>query len=52
MRGRLILVGTVHEAVPALGALLGSGMEIAEVVTPPAERGQYSWPSIRSAAGA
>lgn len=36
--GRVIFVGAVHEAVPALGALLGSGAEIAEVVTLPAER--------------
>src|ERR1700730_5819940 len=36
--GRVIFVGAVHEAVPALGALLDSGAEIAEVVTLPAER--------------
>ena len=36
--GRVIFVGAVHEAVPALGALLGSGAGIAEVVTLPAER--------------
>src|SRR5487761_962131 len=36
--GRAIFVGAVHEAVPALGALLDSGAEIAEVVTLPAER--------------
>jgi methionyl-tRNA formyltransferase len=36
--GRVIFVGAVHEAVPALGALLGSGADIAEVVTLPAER--------------
>ena len=35
---RVIFVGTVHEAVPALGVLLDSGVEIAEVVTLPAER--------------
>jgi methionyl-tRNA formyltransferase len=34
---RVIFVGTVHEAVPALGVLLDSGVEIAEVVTLPAE---------------
>jgi methionyl-tRNA formyltransferase len=38
MMGRVIFVGTVHEAVPALGVLLDSGVEIAEVVTLPAER--------------
>jgi methionyl-tRNA formyltransferase len=38
MTGRVIFVGAVHEAVPALGALLDSGAEIAEVVTLPAER--------------
>jgi hypothetical protein len=26
VRGRLIFVGTVHEAIPELGALLGSGV--------------------------
>lgn len=36
--GRVIFVGAVHEAVPALGVLLDSGAEIAEVVTLPAER--------------
>ena len=36
--GRVIFVGAVHEAVPALGVLLGSGAEIAEVVTLPAGR--------------
>jgi methionyl-tRNA formyltransferase len=35
---RVIFVGTVHEAVPALGVLLDSEAEIAEVVTLPAER--------------
>ena len=35
---RVIFVGTVHEAVPALGVLLDSGVEIVEVVTLPAER--------------
>jgi methionyl-tRNA formyltransferase len=35
---RVIFVGAVHEAVPALGVLLGSEAEIAEVVTLPAER--------------
>jgi methionyl-tRNA formyltransferase len=35
---RVIFVGAVHEAVPALGVLLDSGVEIAEVVTLPAER--------------
>lgn len=38
MSGRVIFVGAVHEAVPALGVLLDSGAEIAEVVTLPAER--------------
>jgi methionyl-tRNA formyltransferase len=36
--GRVIFVGAVHEAVPALGALIDSGAEIAEVVTLPEER--------------
>ncbi|MGH3166202.1 MAG: methionyl-tRNA formyltransferase [Trebonia sp.] len=36
--GRVIFVGAVHEAVPALGALLDSEAEIVEVVTLPAER--------------
>jgi len=36
--GRVIFVGAVHEAVPALGVLIDSGAEIAEVVTMPAER--------------
>jgi methionyl-tRNA formyltransferase len=36
--GRVIFVGAVHEAVPALGALLDSGAEVAEVVTLPVER--------------
>ena len=35
---RVIFVGAVHEAVPALGVLLDSEAEIAEVVTLPAER--------------
>jgi methionyl-tRNA formyltransferase len=35
---RVVFVGAVHEAVPALGVLLDSGAEIAEVVTLPAER--------------
>ena len=35
---RVIFVGTVHEAVPALGVLIDSGVEITEVVTLPAER--------------
>ena len=35
---RVIFAGTVHEAVPALGVLLDSGVEITEVVTLPAER--------------
>ena len=35
---RVIFVGTVHEAVPALGVLLDRGVEITEVVTLPAER--------------
>ncbi len=38
MTGRVIFVGTVHEAAPALNALLDSGAEIAEVVTLPQER--------------
>lgn len=38
MTGRVIFVGAVHEAVPALGALIDSGAEIAEVVTLPEER--------------
>ena len=36
--GRIIFVGAVHEAVPALGVLLDSGAEVAEVVTLPTER--------------
>jgi methionyl-tRNA formyltransferase len=36
--GRVIFVGAVHEAIPALRVLLGSGAEVAEVVTLPAER--------------
>ncbi len=36
--GRVIFVGAVHEAVPALGVLIDSAAEIAEVVTLPAER--------------
>jgi methionyl-tRNA formyltransferase len=36
--GRLIFVGAVHEAVPALTEVLASGAEIAEVVTLPPER--------------
>jgi methionyl-tRNA formyltransferase len=36
--GRVIFVGAVHEAVPALGVLIDSEAEIAEVVTMPAER--------------
>jgi methionyl-tRNA formyltransferase len=35
---RVMFVGTVHEAVPALGVLLDSEVEITEVVTLPAER--------------
>jgi methionyl-tRNA formyltransferase len=35
---RVIFVGAVHEAVPALGVLLDSEAEIAEVVTLPADR--------------
>ena len=38
MTGRVVFVGAVHEAVPALGALIDSGAEIAEVVTLPEER--------------
>ena len=36
--GRVVFVGAVHEAVPALGVLIDSGTEIAEVVTMPADR--------------
>ena len=36
--GRVIFVGAVHEAVPALGVLLDSEAEIVEVVTLPAAR--------------
>jgi methionyl-tRNA formyltransferase len=36
--GRVIFVGAVHEAVPALGALLESEAEVVEVVTLPEER--------------
>ena len=36
--GRVIFVGAVHEAVPALGVLIDSGAEIAEVVTLPPGR--------------
>jgi methionyl-tRNA formyltransferase len=36
--GRVIFVGAVHEAVPALEALIESGVDVAEVVTLPAER--------------
>ena len=35
---RVIFVGAVHEAVPALGVLIDSGAEIAEVVTLPSGR--------------
>jgi methionyl-tRNA formyltransferase len=35
---RVIFVGTVHEAVPALGVLLDSEAEVAEVMTLPTER--------------
>ena len=38
MTGRVIFVGAVHEAVPALGVLLDADAEVAEVVTLPAER--------------
>ena len=38
MTGRVIFVGAVHEAVPALGALLDSGAEVVEVVTLPVDR--------------
>jgi hypothetical protein len=45
MRGkRVIFVGAVHEAVPALGVLLDSGVEIAEVVTLPAGLRDYPHP--------
>jgi methionyl-tRNA formyltransferase len=36
--GRVVFVGAVHEAVPALGALLDSEAEVAEVVTLPTVR--------------
>ncbi len=36
--GRVIFVGAVHEAVPALAAVLGSPAEVAEVITLPADR--------------
>ncbi|HEX6449152.1 MAG TPA: methionyl-tRNA formyltransferase [Trebonia sp.] len=36
--GRVVFVGAVHEAVPALGVLLASTAEVAEVVTLTAER--------------
>ena len=36
--GRVIFVGAVHEAVPALGVLIDSEAEIVEVVTLPAAR--------------
>lgn len=36
--GRVIFVGAVHEAVPALGVLLDSEAEVAEVVTLPVDR--------------
>jgi methionyl-tRNA formyltransferase len=37
--GRLVFVGAVHEAAPALAALFDSPVQVAEVVTVPAERG-------------
>ena len=37
-RGRVVLIGAVHEAEPALGALLALGVRLAGVVTPPSER--------------
>jgi methionyl-tRNA formyltransferase len=37
--GRLVFVGAVHEAEPALAALFDNSAEIAEVVTVPAEPG-------------
>ena len=36
--GRVVFVGAVHEAVPALGMLLASTAEVAAVITLPAER--------------
>jgi len=36
--GRVIFVGAVHEAIPALRVLLDSGAELVEVVTLPADR--------------
>ena len=36
--GRLMFVGTVHEAEPALGALIDSPVDIVEVLTVPVER--------------
>lgn len=37
--GRVVFVGAVHEAEPALAALFNTSAQIAEVVTVPAERG-------------
>lgn len=37
--GRLVFVGAVHEAEPALAALFDCAVQVAEVVTIPAERG-------------
>ena len=45
MTGRVIFVGAVHEAVPALGVLLDGDAEVAEVVTLPAERGRSAPPA-------
>ncbi|MBV9447578.1 MAG: methionyl-tRNA formyltransferase [Streptosporangiaceae bacterium] len=43
MGGRVIFVGAVHEAVPALGVLIDGDAEIAEVVTlPPGRAGSTS----------
>ncbi|HLH84929.1 MAG TPA: methionyl-tRNA formyltransferase [Trebonia sp.] len=36
--GRVIFIGAVHEAVPALGVLLDSTAEVVEVITLPPER--------------
>ncbi len=37
--GRLVFVGAVHEALPALSALLDSPVDVAEVITLPLDRG-------------
>ena len=40
--GRLMFVGTVHEAEPALGALIESPVDIVEVLTMPVDRAAQS----------